>query len=131
MEVGQDLDLGKIKEKLAIWGSLKPFVKKIMLFGSRVSGISHKSGQPPLANSDLDVAVEIEPIGNDDNSFTSWISEAKNWEEEISKLLNLPAGIKIDLQRLDHDTPHTNERIPDIPDDVPRGEVSSQPNSKI
>lgn len=111
MEIGQNLNICNIKEKLAAWGSSKPFVKKIVLFGSRVSGISHKNGQAPSADSDLDIAIEIEPIDNDDNSLTSWICESKNWELEITKLLELPTGIKIDLQRIDHDTPHTNAYI--------------------
>jgi len=73
--------------QLREWAEQKSFVRRLWVFGSRARGTqSH--------DSDLDVALEINPVGNDDTPLTSWVAESSNWKSEIQEITIL----SIDLQ---------------------------------
>lgn len=72
------------------WGAQKSFVRRLWVFGSRLKGA-------PRDDSDIDVALEIDPIGNDEIALTSWISSSAAWREELQE--KLPH--KLDLQFYD------------------------------
>lgn len=83
------------------WASSKSIVRKVFIFGSRACGQSHHE-------SDLDVAIEIDPRKGDTNSFTTWICEAKKWEEELQPFLRY----NLDLERYNHrETPTVHKGI--------------------
>lgn len=73
-------DLLKVAEKLRVWALARPYVKKVWIYGSRAKGGS-------LPDSDLDVAIEIHPVGNDEDTYTSIVSERQKWITELQPQL--------------------------------------------
>jgi uncharacterized protein len=67
-------------EALHSWSESKPFVRRTWIYGSRTNGTAKPE-------SDLDVAIEISPVGNDEDAHTSWVSEAARWRAELQPLL--------------------------------------------
>ena len=83
------------------WASSKTIVRKVYIFGSRACGQFHHE-------SDLDVAIEIDPRKGDTNSFTTWTCEAKKWKEELQPFLRY----NLDLERYDpKETPTVHKGI--------------------
>ena len=72
------------------WARGHPFVKRLWIFGSRLKGVQR-------LDSDLDVALEIDPIGRDEIALTSWIRHSSEWKDELAPLTRYP----IDLQFYD------------------------------
>jgi predicted nucleotidyltransferase len=68
------------ERKLREWALVHPYVKKVWVYGSRATGTSSPC-------SDLDVAIEIDPVGNDENAYISFVSERKNWANELQPQL--------------------------------------------
>lgn len=62
------------------WAAENPFVRRLWVFGSRLRGNQRD-------DSDIDVALEIDPIGNDEIPLTSWISSSDRWREELQPKL--------------------------------------------
>lgn len=58
------------------------------IFGSRARG----DYRP---NSDVDLALEIDPIGNDEDALTSWVSESSGWRTQLSAII--PGEVDLDL----------------------------------
>ena len=83
----EELNIGKAEGIIIDWAKNKPFITKVYLFGSRISGKSHKTGENFRPDSDLDVAIEFDPIGNDENALTTWTADAKKWKSELLNLL--------------------------------------------
>lgn len=80
-------DLRPAVEILRTWGSSKPFVRRLWLYGSRVKGTARP-------DSDLDVAVEIDSIGSDQSMYTSFHYEAATWSSEIQPHISYPLHLK-------------------------------------
>lgn len=55
-------------------------MRRLWIYGSRAKGTAE-------AESDLDVAVEIDPVGNDEDICTSFVTEANGWRSELQPLL--------------------------------------------
>lgn len=77
---------------LVSWAQATPNVRRVWLFGSRVKG-THRP------DSDLDVAVEIDAVGNDETPFDTWVGEAAGWKSQLQ--LRITAAL--DLQWFDPD----------------------------
>jgi predicted nucleotidyltransferase len=69
------------------WATTKPFIRRLWIFGSRARG----QGRP---DSDLNVAVEIDPVGTDENAYTSFVHDAGNWRAELQPLLTYNLHLK-------------------------------------
>lgn len=69
-------DLKKAIAFLQGWAGQHYFVRRLLLFGSRIRGT-----QRP--DSDFDVAVEFDPVGLDSDCLTTWICEAKKWRKQL------------------------------------------------
>jgi predicted nucleotidyltransferase len=67
--------LHNVGKSLEDWATRKAFVSRVWIFGSRVRG-NHSS------KSDLDVAIEYDPDG-DEQPITRWVCEGPQWEKEI------------------------------------------------
>jgi uncharacterized protein len=80
-------ELRPAAQALRSWGSSKPFVRRLWIYGSRAKGTARE-------DSDLDVAVEIEPVGNDEESYTSFVSEANGWRTELQPMLTYKLHLK-------------------------------------
>ena len=73
-------ELSPAAQVLHAWAAGKPFVRRLWIYGSRAKGTARP-------DSDLDMAVEIDPVGNDEDAGTSFISEAEGWRNELRPLL--------------------------------------------
>lgn len=108
----EELDLNRAKEIIIHWAESKPFITKVYLFGSRVTGVSKKTGKPARLDSDLDVAIEFENFSDKENSFTTWICEKKNWHKELSDLLGFSKDEQLDLEcHRFGETPHISQYL--------------------
>lgn len=86
------------RNALRAWAARKPRIRRVSLFGSRVKG-THR------ADSDLDIAIELEPGEDSNATLTVWMHESDAWKEELAALFLFP----IDLQW--HDPFGTTEII--------------------
>lgn len=78
---------------LRVWAENNSFVRRLWVYGSRLRGTQR-------IDSDLDVAIEIDPVGNDHTAGTSWIANSAVWRADMqAKLQNL--HYKLDLQHYD------------------------------
>ena len=88
-------------ESLATWAKGHSEIEAVYLYGSRVSGISRRTGKEFRTESDLDVGLRlsdrVEP------PLTVWICEAQSWNEEIVAL-RLPVTVHLELASDDDDT---------------------------
>jgi len=102
----EELDLKKAKEIIINWAKNDPFIAKVYLFGSRISGIS-KDGKPVRLDSDLDIAIEFTPMPGDSDFLTTWVCERDKWHRELLTLLGFAKKEHLDLQRHHQtETPH-------------------------
>lgn len=93
----EELDLDEAKEIIIEWAKQKPFITKVHLFGSRISGKSKKTGKAARPDSDLDVAIEFEPFPKEDR-LTTWVCEGKKWHSELINLLGFTEDKHLDLE---------------------------------
>jgi uncharacterized protein len=73
-------ELFEVMRVLRAWATKEPFVRRLWVFGSRLRGTQR-------TDSDLDVALEIDPVGNDEIPLTSWLSGAAQWRAELQARL--------------------------------------------
>jgi len=83
-------DAERYERVLHAWAVATPCVRKVCIFGSRAKGTSR-------TDSDLDVAVEIDPVGSDESAYVSWFHLKKSWQTELQGQL----PIKLDLEWFD------------------------------
>jgi len=82
-----NFDLEKAKKIVIEWAKEKPYIKKIYFFGSRITGVSKKTGEQVTAESDFDVAVEFDKFPGDENLLATWCHEGEKWQQELANLL--------------------------------------------
>lgn len=82
---------------LKSWAIERPFVRRIFVYGSRARG-NHSTV------SDLDVAIEFDPVEGDWNCLTTWVYEAKKWRKELQSLLPWP--LHLEWNDSGGETPH-------------------------
>jgi uncharacterized protein len=80
-------ELRPAAEALHGWAASKPFLRRLWIFGSRARGTAR-------SDSDLDVAIEIDPVGNDENAYTSFVGDAGSWRNELQPLLTYELHLK-------------------------------------
>lgn len=64
---------------LRSWAENQPHVKRLWVFGSRLKGTQR-------VDSDLDVAMEIDPIGGDESAAVTWVVHRQEWERALTTL---------------------------------------------
>ena len=94
----ENLDLDKAKEIITKWAKGKPFITRVYLFGSRITGISKKTGQPVRPDSDLDVAIEFDKVREGQDLFTTWFFNEEKWHKELLNLLGFSKDEHLDLE---------------------------------
>lgn len=72
--------LSSATNALREWAKRRQFVRRVFIYGSRVQGTHTK-------DSDIDVAIEFDPVGNDMDCLTTWVCDAKKWRAELGPLL--------------------------------------------
>lgn len=80
------MNLPHVASLVSTWARAKPLVKRVYLFGSRVRG-DHG------ADSDLDIAVELDPAvfqgADESGGLATWMFESKGWKGELETLIPL------------------------------------------
>lgn len=108
----KELNLGKAKNIIIKWAQAKPFITKVYLFGSRITGNSKKTGMPVRPDSDLDVALEFTKISQGEDYLTTWVCESRKWHKELLGLLGFESDKDLDLERFhETETPHIVQYI--------------------
>lgn len=90
------MTITEAQERVRKWAAQRPFVRKVYFFGSRVTGKQSSS-------SDLDIAIEFDPISNDRNCDTTWICEGQQWAEELQE--RLPWRVQLEYHDPNGSTP--------------------------
>ena len=80
-------DRERYEQVLHAWAVATPCVRKVSIFGSRAKGT-------PRSDSDLDVAVEIDPVGSDESAYVSWFHLKKSWHAELQRRLDVPLDLE-------------------------------------
>ena len=84
------LELQPIAEALRLWASNEPDLQRVWIYGSQVRG-------HPSPESDLDIAVEVIPKG-DESIYDVFACSADDWRSELTPRL---APHKLDLKLYD------------------------------
>jgi predicted nucleotidyltransferase len=90
--VGMGTLRGNEKETLASWAAAIPRIRRVWLFGGDA-----KRNQ--RANTDLDVAIEMEPVADSEETISVWIAHAEQWQNELESRI----GAAVDLEWFDPD----------------------------
>jgi uncharacterized protein len=64
---------------LRTWSEGQDQVRRLWVFGSRLKGVQR-------VDSDLDVAMEIDPIGYDESAAVTWGVYRQEWERTLTTL---------------------------------------------
>jgi predicted nucleotidyltransferase len=91
-----------IMESIARWAAETPEVRRVWVFGSHAMKTATR-------DSDLDVAVELEPVADSEETLTRWLSCAALWRSELQRR----TAASIALQWFDPDgrTPTMQEQL--------------------
>lgn len=74
-------------QTLLDWAQSNECIRRVWVLGSRVRG----EGRP---DSDLDVAVEMDAIGRDEQAQTGWMELSPRWRAELGKGLSAPLDLE-------------------------------------
>jgi predicted nucleotidyltransferase len=77
-------------EAIAAWAGKHEKVRRVWVIGSRASGTARPG-------SDLDIAVELEPTPDGDETLPDWVANAEAWRDELQQHV----APKVDLQWVD------------------------------
>ena len=77
---------------LTEWAESQPRVRRLWIFGSRAQG----NARP---DSDLDLAVEIEPVADSEETLPYWMTCSERWQSELQRRSEHP----VDLDWFDPD----------------------------
>ena len=80
------------RNRAAEWAERQPRVRRLWMFGSRAKG-------NPRPDSDLDIAVEIEPVPDSEETLPYWITCWERWQSELQRKTEYP----VDLDWFDPD----------------------------
>lgn len=87
------MTLDEIAAVLSDWARTKPLVKRVFVFGSRARGEER-------ADSDLDIAVELDPVAfpcpDESGGIATWMFETNGWKEELQSQF----PFAVDLEQL-------------------------------
>ena len=81
-----------VADSIARWAADNPEVRRVWVFGSRAKDTYR-------TDSDIDIAVELEPVGDSEETLTCWIAHSDLWESQLRSRL----APKIDLEWFDPD----------------------------
>ena len=81
-------DFLRLKNIVRDWARGEQTVRKAFIFGSRAQGTQRR-------DSDLDVAIEMEPAEGDSNALATYIFEKDRLERSLAS--NLPVPLHLEL----------------------------------
>jgi predicted nucleotidyltransferase len=80
------------KEQLAAWADSNPRIRRVWLFDSDAK-------RNAKSDTDLDIAIEMEPVPDSEETIAFWIAHAEEWQAELEKCF----GSHVDLEWFDPD----------------------------
>jgi len=82
----------EVTDAIARWAATNPYIRRVWVYGSRAKG-THRP------DSDIDIAVELEPVADSEEALTVWMAHAGAWRWQLQ------SGIspKVDLEWFDPD----------------------------
>lgn len=63
-------------ESIARWAAGTPRIRRVWLF-------SNGAGQQARGNGHVEVAVELEPVGDSEETLAIWIAHAGSWQSQL------------------------------------------------
>ncbi|MEN3354076.1 MAG: uncharacterized protein V7640_2234 [Betaproteobacteria bacterium] len=81
-----------VRTAISDWAESTPRVRRIWLFGSRARD-AHRE------DSDIDIALEIEPVGDSEETLAVWMVNSDKWQAQLQQHTNL----EVDLEWFDPD----------------------------
>jgi len=85
-------DGGK-RDALVRWAEAHPRVRRVWVYGGA-------SPRNETRDTDLDVAIELAPVVDGDETLALWIANAEKWHDELEE----STGTRVDLEWFDPDT---------------------------
>ena len=73
--------------RLAVWAEGKPTVRRAWIYGSRLRGTQRH-------DSDLDLALEIDPLDTTNETLAEWMTESDEWRNELKELAQLDVQLE-------------------------------------
>jgi hypothetical protein len=65
-----------VADAIAQWAAQNPEIRRVWLF-------HHRAESTPRSNNPIDVALELEPIGDSEETLTRWMACSKLWESQL------------------------------------------------
>jgi predicted nucleotidyltransferase len=84
---------GSGREALVKWAEGNPRVRRVWVYGADAQRNERR-------DTDLDLAIELAPAVDGDESIALWIANAEKWQDE----LEASTGTHVDLEWFDPDT---------------------------
>src|ERR1700687_889149 len=81
-----------VRDTLTAWAEATPRIRRLWVFGSRTTDVYDP-------DSDIDIAVEIEPVGDSEETLTLWMVNSEKWQVQLRQQVNL----EVDLEWFDPD----------------------------
>jgi predicted nucleotidyltransferase len=82
----------KEQEQLAAWAASQPRIRRVWLFESDAK-------RKARSDSELDIAIEMEPVPDSEETIAFWIAHAEEWQTQLEKCV----GSGVDLEWFDPD----------------------------
>jgi predicted nucleotidyltransferase len=82
----------KEQEQLAAWAASQPRIRRVWLFESDAK-------RKARSDSDLDIAIEMEPVPDSEETIAFWIAHAEEWQTQLEKRV----GSSVDIEWFDPD----------------------------
>ena len=86
-------------DAIAAWATKHEKVRRVWVIGSRAGGTAHEGA-------DLDIALELAPAPDGEETIAEWMVHADEWRAELQSGLRP----KVDLQWVDPDTASNETR---------------------
>jgi predicted nucleotidyltransferase len=87
-----DTVVDKFKDALVRWAKANPRVRRVWVFGSDAK-------RNARADTDIDIAIEMEPVPDSEETLSYWIAHAEEWQTQLEERL----GTNVDLEWFDPD----------------------------
>ena len=81
-----------VRDAIVGWVEATPRIRRVWVFGSRAKG-------NPRTDSDLDIAVEIEPVADSEETLPVWMANSDKWQSELQQHISFA----VDLEWFDPD----------------------------
>jgi hypothetical protein len=91
-----------VTESIAEWAAETPEVRRVWVFGSHATGTATR-------DSDLDIAVELEPVADSEETLTRWIPCSPLWRLQLQR--RTAASIALHWFDPDGRTPTMQEQL--------------------